>query len=158
MKKKKAETSGSFQTVLIFLYLLTWKPSLFLRWRLLSLRRVFCFSSSSSFSRALMCSSKQMRASSLSISIITGQKKKTIKTLERSTGHVQEHIRTQLWKYFILLKLKPLKMSFHTLQLFILCKGRIVQQVLLSLRPGGPVCHISHVIQYVFESFPVPLS
>lgn len=79
MKKKKLKQVFFFQTVLIFPYLLTWKPSLFLRWRLLSLRSVFCFSSSSSFSRALMCSSKQMRASSLSISIITGPKKEDYK-------------------------------------------------------------------------------
>lgn len=82
-EEKKAETSVFFQTVLIFPYLLTWKPSLFLRWRLLSLRSVFCFSSSSSFSRALMCSSKQMRASSLSISIITGPKKEDYKDTQK---------------------------------------------------------------------------
>lgn len=46
----------------------TWKDSLFLRCLLLSLSKLFCFSSSSSFSRALMCSSKQIRASSLSMS------------------------------------------------------------------------------------------
>lgn len=51
-----------------------------------------------------------------------------------------------------------MKVCFHTLQLFILCKGWVVQQVLLSLRPGGPICYISHVIQYVLKSFPVPLS
>lgn len=47
---------------------ITWKHSLFLRCLRLSRRRVFCFSSSSSFSRARMCSSKQIKASSLSMS------------------------------------------------------------------------------------------
>lgn len=46
----------------------TWKASLFLRCLRLSRSRVFCFSSSSSFSRARMCSSKQINASSLSMS------------------------------------------------------------------------------------------
>lgn len=46
----------------------TWKDSLFLRCLRLSLSRDFCFSSSSSFSRARMCSSKQISASSLSMS------------------------------------------------------------------------------------------
>lgn len=47
---------------------ITWKDSLFLRCLRLSLSRDFCFSSSSSFSRARMCSSKQISASSLSMS------------------------------------------------------------------------------------------
>lgn len=68
------EKSGQFflyvtVTSHLCLFPLTWKASLFLRCRLLSLSRVFCFSSSSSFSRARMCSSKQIRASSLSISV-----------------------------------------------------------------------------------------
>lgn len=55
---------------------LTWNASLFLRCRLLSLSSVFCFSSSSSFSSARMCSSKQTSASSLSISVGRRKKKK----------------------------------------------------------------------------------
>lgn len=59
----------SFWDINSLFLLLTWKASLFLRCRLLSLRSVFCFSSSSSFSRARICSSKHIRASSLSISV-----------------------------------------------------------------------------------------
>lgn len=79
--KQKLKQVGLFLSPSLFLSLftLTWKPSLFLRCRLLSLRRVFCFSSSSSFSKALMCSSKQMRASSLSMSIITWPKTEDFK-------------------------------------------------------------------------------
>lgn len=80
------------------------------------------------------------------------------KSSPRSSINVQTSVSISLHKYLFLHELKKIKACFHTLQLFILCKGRVIQQVLLSLRPGGPICYISHVIQYVLKSFPVPLS
>lgn len=44
-----------------------------------------------------------------------------------------------------------------TLQLLVLGEGGVVQQVLLGLGPGGAVRDVGHVVQNVFQSFPVSL-
>lgn len=124
----------------------TWKDSLFLRCLLLSLSKLFCFSSSSSFSKALICSSKQIRASSLSIS----SKKTGKKGKKKKSGYS-----------FPLRKKCSLPKNpgghGHTLELLILGKGGVVHEVLLGLWPGGAVGDVGHVIQDVLQSFPVPL-
>lgn len=128
---------------------LTWKASLFLRCRLLSLRRVFCFSSSSSFSSARMCSSKQMRASSLSISV------NTLPTPSRhGTQRVSKYSHKSLWTcgiikvqtshFFYLLNLS--KWTKTWISAFILCSSSSSAKVGLSSR----YCWASdQVVRYV---------
>lgn len=119
----------------------TWKDSLFFRCLLLSLSKLFCFSSSSSFSRALMCSSKQIRASSLSMS---GKRRGSRKDRNENTaarGRADSSCR-----------------PCRTLELLVLGEGGVVHQVLLRLRPRGAVGDVGHVVQNVLQSFPVSLS